>query len=678
MTAGEGPPETLSEEVESNPAVSIVVCFYNNIEITIRCVNSVRRNTRAGQYELLLIDDGSDDPAAHDVAELDGVRLIRSEENQGFTLSANLGARHATGEFLVVLNNDTEVQPGWLDALLDAARSGPDVGAVGAMLISPDGMLEEAGGIIWSDATGLNYGRGRDPSNAEYQYRREVDYCSGACLLLRRELFEKAGGFDECFSPGFYEDTDLCFTLRSSGYAVLYEPSAQVIHIGGATFGSEEHVGASARHSKSGQYLNRLIFQAKWADELLHHYPPGTAGGMRGGRVPDRCRVLVSDFELAQPDQSSGALRMAWIVRLLHELGCEVTLFPLDRVERQPYADWLSRTGIETYCNGTDLTGMAEGRPGLYDLVILSRPQVARTERQTVRLHFPQALLVYDAVDLYFLREERQLALDPPKGDPEVLEHAFRRARRRELDEIRAADIVSTVTEAEATLVRSLVPEQDVVLLPNVHAVRSTDIPGFEDRAGLLFIGGYRHAPNVDAVRWFCSEILPSVRRNEPAHFVALGSDPPPDVEALASDIVDVPGYLKSVTSHFDQARVFVAPLRYGAGMKGKIGMAMAMGLPVVTTSIGAEGMGLIDGVHVLVADDPLAFADAVLRLYRDGELWSSLSIEARQLARQEWSPQMMKEKLTDLMQRTRAGKSMVPRTWGRLDPEGILERTGH
>jgi O-antigen biosynthesis protein len=226
--------------------------------------------------------------------------------------------------------------------------------------------------------------------------------------------------------------------------------------------------------------------------------------------------------------------------------------------------------------------------------------------------------------------------------------------------------------------VRSLVPERDVVVLPNVHAARSTEVPGAAGRADLLFIGGYKHLPNVDAVRWFSDEILPLIRRQEPARFLALGSFPPPEIEELASATITVPGYLDDVSAHFDRARVFVAPLRYGAGMKGKIGMAMAMGLPVVTTSIGAEGMGLVDGTHVVVADDAHAFAEAVLRLYHDDALWASLSVEGHRLVAREWSPEAMTTRLTALMNRTRASGLMVPRTWGRLDPEGPFERPGH
>ena len=662
------------------PLVSIVVCFYNAVEMTINCVDTIEKNTPGVRYELILVDDGSDDPRVAEVARLPGARVIRSDQNRGFTRAANLGARHAVGDYLVFLNNDTEVGRGWLEALLEAAGSGPDVGAVGAMLISPDGMLQEAGGVIWSDASGVNYGRGRDPRADEFRYRREVDYCSGACLLIRRSTFESVGGFDECFAPGFYEDTDLCFTLRESGQVVLYEPEARVVHVGGATFGTEETTGISSRFAKSGQELNRLIFQAKWAEELLHHFPPGTDGGRRGGRVPDRPRVLVCDGDLYPPDMASGALRMAWILRLLHEMGCEVTFFPLDRAERQPYADWLRRCGVEVACADSDFAAFAAPRRGLYDLVILSRPAVADAVRDAVRFHFPQALVVYDAVDLHFLRLERELALHPPAEGPPAAAaaDALRRDRRRELDGMHAADAVSTVTEDEARVVRSLVPGRDVIVVPNVHAARPGEVPGVHGRADLLFIGAYLHLPNVDAMAWFASDILPLVREHEPARLFALGSSPPPEVEALASDTISVPGYLSDVSGYFDRARVFVAPLRYGAGMKGKIGMAMAMGLPVVTTSSGAEGMGLVHGTHVLVADDAPSFAEAVVRLYRDDELWTSLSEQARRRAGQEWSPEAMKGRLRALLNRTRASESMIPRTWGLLKPEGSLSRADH
>ena len=238
---------------------------------------------------------------------------------------------------------------------------------------------------------------------------------------------------------------------------------------------------------------------------------------------------------------------------------------------------------------------------------------------------------------------------------------------------MRASDVVSTITNVERDIVGSLMPDHEVVILPNVHGVRTAPIPGVGGREDLLFIGSYRHLPNVDAVHWFSSMILPLILHKEPARFFALGSFPPSEVEALASETIVVPGYLNDVSGYFDRARVFVAPLRYGAGMKGKIGMAMAMGLPVVTTSIGAEGMGLVDGVNALIADDEEGFAGAVLRLYHDDALWESLSAEGVRHVGREWSPDAMKTRLVDLMSRTRSRGSMIPRRWGLLDPEGVI-----
>ena len=662
--------------VRPGPPVSIIVCFLDAVDMTARCVDLVRKHTDDDLVELILVDDGSTDPAARQLADLPGVRLVRSEENVGFTGAANLGARHATGEFLVFLNNDAGVEPGWLGALLDAVRSGPEIGAVGALLLNADGTVQEAGGIIWSDGTGMSYGRGRDPLDPSYRYRREVDYCSGACLLVKRGLFEAAGGFDESFAPGYYGDTDLCFTLRSQGHVVLYEPGARVVHLEGATFGTSDVPGTSTSHATSRQRVDRLLFQAKWSEELLHQFPAGTAGGRRDGRIPDRPRVLVSDADLYPPDQSSGAQRMAWILVLLHEMGCEVTYFPFDRTERQPYAAWLRQAGVEVVCTGDDLATVAAERRGLYDLVVLCRPTVAERQRDVVRRHFPDAVLVYDTVDLHFVRAERELALAGGGEAADAAEHAFRRARRTELDAVRAADVVSTVTEDEGDLLRTLVPGVEVVVLPTVHGVRTTPVPGPGGRSDLLFIGGYRHRPNIDAFSWFTEEVLPLVRRHEPARFIALGANPTPAMQALATEAVVVPGYRNDVSGDFDAARVFVAPLRYGAGMKGKIGQAMAFGLPVVTTSVGAEGMGLVDGEHALVADDPEGFAEAVLRLYRDDELWERLSTGARELAAEAWSPDAMKVRLGDLMSRTRSRGSMIPRSWGRLDPEGRIDRT--
>ena len=652
------------------PRASIVICFHNGFEDTRRCLESVQRHTSEIPHEVILVDDASTETGVEELIEryLDA-KVVRSAVNQGFTKSANLGAAQAAGEYLVFLNNDAEVTQGWLGTLLDAAASGEDVAVVGSRLIYPDGRLQEAGGCIWEEATGINYGKGENPDLSRFTFRREVDYCSGASLLVDRVFFESVGGFDERFSPGFYEDADVCFAARASGRVVLYEPESRVVHIEGASFGTETEPGSSTIFTKSGQEINRHRFRAKWSADLLRHYPPGTAGGLLGGRIDGRPRVLIAETQVPAADRDAGGLRLAWILRLLHALGCEVTFLPADRNDRKPYSDELRREGIEVHCDPVPLDEFGRERAGLFDLAILSKPDPWMQLHGLCRKYFPRAVVVYDTLDLQFVREERRIATLDATPDRDRLLHEQRRVRRRELDYARSADVVSVVTEVEADVIRSLVPTTDVVVLPTVHEAEERRSPSFDDRAGVLFIGGYGHPPNADAVTWYLDEIEPLVRKDVDSKLTALGADPPAELTARAGERVLVPGFIPDVTGYFDRARVFVAPLRYGAGMKGKIGHAMGLGVPVVTTTVGAEGMGLVDGQHALIADTAQAFADAVVRLYTDRELWERLATASVERVRAEWTPTAMASRLNALLESCGLGRRLEPRRWGLTVP---------
>jgi O-antigen biosynthesis protein len=646
VAAGEGPvePEQIALEPSPEPTVTIVIPVYENAALTLRCLASVAAATASGVAEVIVVDDASSEETHSALLRVKGLRVVRNDENLGFVGSCNRGAAQARGEYLVFLNNDTEVMPGWLDALLGAVRSAADVGAVGSKLVYPHGGLQEAGGVIWSDASGLNVGRGDDPEAPEYNFRRDADYCSAAALLVRRDLFERLGGFDERFAPGYYEDTDLCFALREEGFRTLYEPGSVVVHDEGGTHGTDDVAGLPGAHGKASQYRNRHVFRTKWAVELSRHWPPGTAGGYRGGRIERRPHVLVVDTWVPAHDRDSGSLRMTWILRLLRSLGCAVTLFPLNRERREPYATELQQAGVEVYYGPRTFSDLAAGRSDLYDLVVLSRPNVAAELLDDARVAFPRAVILYDTVDLHFLREQRRLELTEL---PETAEH--RRARDLELDCIRRSDVVAAITEDEARVIREQVPAARTVVLPNVHELDSSPTRPFSERADLLFIGGFQHEPNVDSALFLVEEVLPLLAAVD-ARLLVLGSDPPDAIRRLQSPRVIVTGYLPDVDEYFRRARVFVAPLRYGAGMKGKIGHALAFGLPVVTTPIGAEGMGLVDDEHALIRNTADELAEAVLALYDDEERWTRLSEAGRDLVWTHWTPAAMRARLEDLL----------------------------
>jgi glycosyltransferase involved in cell wall biosynthesis len=601
-----------------------------------------------GNFEVVVADDGSSDETRARLRGMRGLTLVELDSRVGFQGAITAAIEAAKGKYLVMLNNDTQVRPGWLQPLVDVAENDDSVGAVGSKLLFPDGSLQEAGSIVWNDATAWNWGHHADPNDPAFNFRREADYASAAALLVRRSAFDEVGGFDKRFAPAYYEDVDLCFKLRGAGYKVTYQPESVVVHIG-----SHSHLDANAglavnnpHNNKRCMEVNRPLFSAKWATVLDHHRPNGTSSGFRGGRSDSGPFVLICDAMVPSHDTDAGGLRMTFIANLLHDLGCHVTLLPHSGLKREPYTTAFQRGGVEVMYSPWGIDHLADTRTGLYDLVILSRPDVGEAFVNQVRRAFPSAVLIYDTVDLHHRREVRRIELDGGTPGPAIDD-----LRRLELRLMRNADMVSVVSDEEATIVRGLVPTARTVVLPTVHELPNSPADRGSSRDGIVFIGGFQHPPNVDAMLWFVDEILPLIREHSDAHLTILGSHPPGEIEELRCDHISVTGYIPDVDPYFHAASVFVAPIRYGAGVKGKVGHAMALGLPVVATTVGTEGLGVADGVHALVRDDPRAFAEAVIKLGEDPELWKTLSVNASQLIDQTLSPTRMRERLERLLQ---------------------------
>ncbi|MGH3610251.1 MAG: glycosyltransferase, partial [Pseudonocardiaceae bacterium] len=617
------------------------------------CLASIRAHRPSVPFEVLVVDDASPDRTAELVAASPGVRLVRTEHNVGFVGACNLGAIHSRGAYLLFLNNDTEVQPGALDALVDAADSDDRIGLVGAMLVYPDGRLQESGGIIWADGSGWNYGRDRDAHAPQFQVRRDVDYCSGAAVLVRQELFEAVGGFDQRYAPAYYEDTDLAFAIRATGHRTIVEPRAVVMHHEGVSHGTDLTGGV-----KRFQEVNRAQFVDKWASSLAEHLPAASElnvwlarqrgpAGHRGGLV------LVADHQVPMPDRDSGSMRMHRLLLALVELGQRVVFFPCNGALLQPYTADLQRHGITVIADaaGQD-TFLREAGAALH-LAVLSRPQVGWKLLEELRMRAPRCLVGYDTVDVHFLRLQRQAELAAATGDETTATALAGKAaasRELELGLVRAADLTLVVSEHEQALLRSLVPEADVRVLSNVHH-RAAELPGPQGRAGLLFVGSFDHLPNRDAVAWMAREVLPLVHRRHPGTVLhVVGSNPSPDVLELADDTVEIHGWVADLVPLHQRCRLSVAPLRYGAGVKGKVGESMAAGLPTVCTPVAVEGMGLVDGEHVLVAADARGFADQVVALRDDDALWCTLSEAGANAIIQRFGPDVASAALQDLL----------------------------
>ncbi|WP_243350626.1 glycosyltransferase [Stenotrophomonas acidaminiphila] len=604
----------------AQPVASIVIPVYNHASHTLACLRALAAHPPAAPCEILVIDDGSSDDTAAWMAAIDGLRHHRRAHNGGFIAACNDGLRLARGQYVVLLNNDTVPQPGWLDALLDTFAQVPEAGLVGAQLLYPDGRLQESGGIVFDDGSCWSYGRFESAEDPRYASLRDADYCSGAALAIPRALFEQLGGLDTRYAPAYYEDTDLAFKVRATGRRVLVQPASRVVHDEGTSNGTDTGSGI-----KAWQVRNQQVFADAWRAALARQLPAGSVPGPalvhRGQR-----QVLIIDEAVPRPDRDSASLRQFNLIRMLLAGGAHVVFLPTRGEHGGAATQALQALGVEVW-HAPWLQGVG---PWLrthgprFQVAMLVRHHVANECLPLLRRHAPQARTVFDTVDLHYLRERRGAELS---GDPRLARGA-ERTRASELAVMAATDVTLLVSAAEKQQLAVDAPSVRVELLSNLHEVAGQGLD-WAQRQGLVFVGGFNHPPNLDAMQWFIGEVFPLIRQRLPEiRFHCIGADVPDSLRALAATQpgVQVHGYVPDVVPWMAGGRVAVAPLRFGAGVKGKINLSMAHGQPVVATHCAAEGMHLHDGEDVLVADDARAFADAVVRLHDDEALWRRLS----------------------------------------------------
>ncbi|HLC05306.1 MAG TPA: glycosyltransferase [Anaerolineales bacterium] len=631
-----------------NPRVSIVVCVHNKAELTYQCLESIRQHTEP-DFEMIVVDDASTDQTRDLLARLEDATVHRNQANQEFVQANNTGARGARGEYLLFLNNDVRVTPGWLESLVGTMERFPEAGAVGSKLVWPNGTLQEAGSIVWADGSCLGYGRGDDPQKPEYNHLREVDFCSAACLLVRADLFRKAGFFDLRYAPAFYEDADLCFAVRAQGYKVYYQPQSKVIHY---EFGSRSPERAFRLCS-----LNQVKFFEKWNEALKERrqaLPQDALAVLDARDLRRGKRVLFMDDMIPSPGMGSGFPRSRMMLEFLVQLGSQPTFLPLtDSRKLQPDAQMLQNEGVEVFYDAwADPEALLRSRAGWYDVIIISRPHNGHRLLRKARRYNPSALLIYDAEAVFAMRDILKAELDG---------HPFSESQKvgrigEETAIMSEADVVVTVSEAERDLILQHSPHNRVMVWGHSHPVAPPET-AFEHRRDLLFVGGFAagHPPNTDAVTYFCKEVLPLLRKRNPEiRLHIVGSNAGEPVLSLASEAVVVVGFVEDLREYYEKCRVFVAPVRFGAGINLKVVDAMSYGIPAVVSTFVASGLGLEQGAEVMVAGTPGEYVERILRLYEDESLWSRLSMASTAFIQRNYSPEIMKQRLAEILETER------------------------
>jgi GT2 family glycosyltransferase len=695
--------DPLQFNIFDNPQVSIIIPVWNKWQYSYQCLRSILENTDQVSYEVIVVDNGSSDETLEMLRKVANIRTIRNESNLGFVMASNEGARGAQGDHLLFLNNDTLVTKGWLKEMVSLMDSDDKIGAVGAKLVYPDGRLQEAGGMIFSDGRGWNFGNGDDPEKEAYNKIIEVDYCSGACLLVRKSLFDAFGRFDERYSPAYYEEADFCFALRREGYKVLYDPKAVVIHYESITVGMEAT-------SDLREYLeiNRKKFIEKWEDALTDQdeHPnrmgelPRTASRERLSKPSTTLRAKATFFEPVKrriltffpqnpyPPRTGAHQRSLAVLRVLRELGYEVTLFSYKLSGSYPWQGESIRylhnemgVNVEVYeDNEADrqfISSASSVNTGTVNWHVFTPPGMVESFRRLfIELkpditivsyaywagvahgdEFNCALKVIDTLDLVTLSTKMwQLIEEHIKSPPfspqavasSLLEEDFYTKEHLEVgpDEYQIYDqfdYTIAVSNLETRAIRQHTSYTRVVNIPITSPVVELN----NSYGGPPVFVMADNPFNIQGYLFLVAKILPTVKNRLFGLKVNVAGEA--THKLLPAEGIQLLGYVPDLAPLYADSMFALCPLMGGTGMPMKVIEAMAHGLPVIAFRNMGQEIPIKHGINGFVADHADEFADYVLQLHSDRALCRKMGKAAREIIAQDFSQKVLEEKLAEI-----------------------------
>jgi GT2 family glycosyltransferase len=612
------------------PKVSIIVPAYNKFSLTYHCIASVLLAYNETSYEVILADDCSTDETTKAEELITNLKVSRNTENLRFLKSCNKATDIATGEYIVFLNNDTEVKSLWLDELIKQHESDTGVGVTGSKLLNLDGTLQEAGGIVWSNGEPWNAGRNANSYDCSWNYVRQVDYVTGAALCISRDVWEEVGRFSEEYAPCYYEDTDLSFKVRNAGYKVLYVPHSEVIHFEGQSHGTDVSKGL-----KQYQKVNEATFRRAWFNSYKQGSKPSLTNLHLDKDRNIEQRILVIDYATPMEGVDAGSHAALKEIEMMLALGFKVTFVPQNLAIMGLHTKKLQNMGVEVLYVPFyySLDDVLDRRLEEMDAVYITRYEVAKNYIE--RIKEEKKPVLFNNADLHFLREIRSALLT---NDQAAMEEALL-TRDEELAVCEEVDAILTYNTTEQAVISShLASTCNMHTTPWVVDPKPTGKP-FSARSGIAFLGGYGHKPNVEAVEFMVSQVMPKLKLARPdITFTVYGSKMPKEFEKFACENVDIVGFAENLDQVYNEHRIFIAPLLSGAGIKGKVLDALAYATPTVLTDVAAEGTGLTHGINTLIANDSEAWVQAIIKLYDDEVLWTRFSDNSRLLAEENYS----------------------------------------
>jgi GT2 family glycosyltransferase len=613
-------PEQLKFPEAEKPQLSIVLVFYQQARLSYLCLQSLLEFADVS-YELIIVDNNSTDETTALLDKIDNATIIRNLDNLGFVKAVNQAAEVATGEYILLLNNDACIEKSTLSSALQVIESDESIGAVGAKIKLLDDSTQEAGSIIFNDGACLGYGRGKPTDSYEFMFQRDVDYCSGAFLLFRNSSFKALGGFDLDYAPAYYEESDFCIRLQKQGLRIVYVPTSQITHYEFASSGGMQS-------AKKLQAEHQQVLCAKHADFLAQRFANDGSNVLRARTRNNFPNILVIDDRVPYPSLGAGYPRCSNLLFELSKMDLNISFYPLlfpqekwdDVYKTVPNTiEVILESGLE------ELQSFLQARKDFYQHVVVSRVHNMEFFNHCLSLD-PDLLgdtkIIYDAEAVSAPREILRMEFlgeaMSAEDQAELIE--------KELQQSKLAEKIVAVSNNEAEIFKQHGYSDTVVLGHTIASKPGSN--GFIQRSGLLFVGALRDegSPNVDSLLWFLINVFPILEQAIPGiKLNVVGDNSAPSLATIGKDNINFTGRVDSIEEMYNISRVFIAPTRFAAGIPHKIHEAAANGLPSVTTSLLAQQLGWKDSKELLVGDTPEAYAAQCIKLYQDEKLWQDV-----------------------------------------------------
>jgi len=597
-------------EGKDSPTLTVIIHSVKEMQSLSQILYSLQSSWTNEIKLIVVLEESQKDITSFLKGNTSGIG-IHFMEAEGKLISALNKLINSTNSDLIAFwNGQTILESGNLQELVQSMKSNSEWAAVSGKTLAEDGLIKNAGSYINLDFELTSYGKFDLPTHPKYNFIREIDAINESFAMFKVKELQAQNGLNENFRSLPHAFTDLALKLKKkAGKITIYHPLF--------TFSLKEKTGnvetinncSNLFKTSYPEYFNNIELNSE--EELVRRFLP-------------KKTILFIDIFLPEYDKDSGSVRALHLLKMLKGLGYHVIFVPRKGDKNEPYYTEFRNLGIEILYAYPDRSGMKKLLLNILpsvDIAWICRPQLNQ-EFEWIFKQNPKIKWIYDTIDLHYIRLSREAELT----GSQKLKRKAHKFHQLELELASKADISFTVTsEEKCLLIKQGIKQVEVI--PNIHEIHlAAASKDFSEREGLLFIGSYNHSPNIDAVVWMIEEIMPIVWKEYAIPVTLLGSSPTEKVKALASDLVKVPGFVQDVEPYFVSHRLFVAPLRYGAGMKGKIGQSLAYQLPIITTDIGAEGMGLKDGENVMLADNKENFAAQILKAYYDEFLWKKLS----------------------------------------------------